>query len=170
MKKSTIALVLAVSMSVSLAGGASAQAIVTLLGAPLSVVTQSSAFPATMLTGQIQTLNGTTQTAWRVSNPTGTGAGYRVNIRATDFVNGVHMLAVNNLQALGDSDIVTIAGNRKPMRRLTSAQAPLTTDQAVIVAEPDAGMGTDAFTPTFSLTLPADICAGPYTATIVAGL
>jgi WxL domain surface cell wall-binding len=169
MKKSTFALVLAAVMALSIAGGASAQAIVTLLGAPLSVTTQSISFPATMLTGQVQTVSGTTAAAWRVSDPTGTGAGYRVNIRATDFANGTHTLTVANFRlALSDSDIVTVAGNLKPVSSLTSPHALLTTDQTLIVAGPDTGIGTYTLLPTFSLTIPADTYAGIYTATITA--
>ena len=174
MKKTLALTLLIIALLMLTVSPASAQAIITLTGAPLSVSTQSITFPATMHTGQVQTVSGATASAWVVRDPTGTGAGYRVNIRATNFVNGSHSIPVGNFRlALANADIVTVDGNSKPTSALTSLTPLSTSDQTLLSAATDTGMGTYNVTPGFTLTIPADAYAGTYnatvTATIVAG-
>lgn len=169
MKRTITTLLLTLTFLLLTLGPVSAQAIITLTGAPLSVSTQSITFPVTMLTGQVQTVSGTTAGAWVVRDPTGTGAGYRVSLRATNFTNGPHSIAVGNLRlALANADIVTVDGNTKPASAMTSLTPLSTSDQTLLSAATDTGMGTYQVTPTFSLTIPADTYAGTYTATVTA--
>ena len=167
MKKTIAVTLLVMLLALATISAASAQAIITLVGALLSVSTQSISFPVTMLTGQVQTVSGVTAGAWVVRDPTGTGAGYRVNIRATNFVNGSYSLAVGNFRlALANADIVTVDGNAKPVSAMAALTPLSTSDQTLLSAATDTGMGTYNVAPTFSLTIPADAYAGTYTATV----
>lgn len=169
MKKIITATLLVMLLALATIGAASAQAIITLMGAPLSVSTQPISFPITMLTGQVQTISGATAGAWVVRDPTGTGAGYRVNIRSTDFVSGSHLIPAGNFRlALANADIVTADGNTRPVSVMASLTPLSTSDQTLLSAAADTGMGTYNVVPTFSLTIPADAYAGTYTATVTA--
>ncbi len=147
-------------------GVARADAIVTVSGGSLSVTTQQISFGSVSLTGADQTANGTT-TAWVVTDPTGTGAGYRVTIAATSFTSSSNTIPVSGFRAtLADASVTTVGGNTKPTSNMTTAAVLSTTAQTLLTAAANTGLGTYNATPTFTLLVPADTKAGSYTSTV----
>ena len=121
-----------------------------------------------------QTVNGST-TTWDVGDNTGSGAGYRLTIAATDFSDGAgHTILVSNLAAqLLDTDIVLQTGNTKPVSALAAYTALSTTAQNLLTANINTGMGTYTALSSFRMIIPASAYAGSYvstvTVTIIAG-
>ncbi len=174
MKNKTIALVITALMvltSVVMVLPANADGIITLTGGTLSVLPQNVDFGTHVLTGYNQTFQGTT-TAWTVADPTGTGAGWHLSIKATDFSkNGdtSKKISVAGFKAsLDDATIANVDGNDKPVSTMTALLQLSTSDQTMASAVPGTGMGTYTVLPTFTLDVPAEAYAGSYTAIMTA--
>lgn len=162
---------LMVLTSVVMASPAKADGIITLTGGSLSVLPQNVDFGTHGLTGYNQTFNGTT-TAWTVSDPSGTGSGWRLSVKATDFTkNGdtSKKLSVAGFKtSLDDANIVKVDGNSKPVSTMTSLVALSPSDQTMVSAAAGTGMGTYTVLPAFTLDVAAEAYAGSYTAVLTA--
>ena len=162
------------NVAITAIGSVILQVAVNSLGS-LSVAAKHIQFEAVTLNGQPQVSNGTTASPWDVKDPTGTGAGYHVNIKATDFSDGAgHIIAVSGFRTLlPEASIVLVQGNEKPLSGMTTATALSGTDQVLLSAALNKGMGTYTANPTFTLDVPAETYAGAYesvvTVQIVAG-
>lgn len=170
-KRFTLAFALALVLALGLAGIAYADATVTISGGTLSVTGQSISFTAS-LTGADQTVYDNDATNWSAVDPTGTGAGWHVNISATDFSDGgTKTIAVSNFKVKLDAgNITTVAGNTAPTSQITSYTALSGTAQSLLSAAVDAGMGSYTFVPDFSLDLAAETYAGTYTSTVTVAI
>ena len=147
----------------------SADATITISGSPLSVTPQAITCTTVVLSGIAQTATCTTS-AWTIKDPTGTGAGYRLQISATNFSDGAgHTIPVSGFKlTLADTAITTTAGNTKPASAMASATPLSTTAQNVLSAAVNTGIGTYNATPTFSIDVPPDTFSGSYVSTISA--
>lgn len=138
-------------------------------GAALSVADSGSdiAF-STTLDGSDKTLTVEDNDGWAAIDPTGSGDGWHVNISATDFSDGgSNTIAVSNFKVkLLDADITVTAGNTKPTSSMTTYTPLSTTAAALMSAAADAGMGSYAFNPDFSLDVAAETYAASYTSTV----
>ncbi len=162
---------LLVLTSVVMASPVIADGVITLTGGTLSVAPQNVDFGTHGLTGYNQTFNGTT-TAWTVSDPTGTGAGWKLSIKSTDFTkNGdaSKKISVTGFKAsLDDANVVKVDGNDKPVSAMTSLLSLSASDQVMASAVSGTGMGTYTVLPAFTLDVPAEAYAGSYTAVLTA--
>ena len=126
------------------------------------------------------TLNGTNQTTTDtidvgVTDLTGTGAGWNLQITSTQFTNGSQTL---------DTDTTTITGVTTSCDQTTCTDPTNSTVTYSVtvpagVAEPavkffsadaNTGMGDFTVTPTFSMAVPATTYAGTYTSTMTISL
>src|SRR5690606_24052639 len=123
-------------------------------------------FDGVTLDGTEQNVGGASETAWTVTDPTGTGAGWTVTIQAGDLeetTDPTKTIPASGFKA-SLSDIDTIAGNAPPTSSL--AGASLDQEQVLVSAAAGEGMGTYEVTPTFTLDVPVDTYAGTYEATV----
>ena len=169
-KRFTLAFALTLALALGLVGIAYADATVTISGGTLSVTGQSISFTAS-LTGADQTVYDNDAANWSAVDPTGTGAGWHINISATDFSDGSHTITVGNFKVKLDAgNIATVAGNTAPTSQITSYTALSGTAQSLLSAALGAGMGTYTFVPDFSLDLAAETYAGTYTSTVTVAI
>lgn len=139
---------------------------VEITGGNLSIVPQAITFEGVTLSGAAQSGIAGSTTAWTVTDPTGTGAGWTVTIQAGDFektTDPTKTIPASGFKA-SLSDIDTIAGNAPPTSSL--AGASLDQEQVLVSAAAGEGMGTYKVTPTFTLDVPVDTYAGTYEATV----
>jgi hypothetical protein len=122
------------------------------------------------------TLDGTDQTAldegvldYVAEDATGSGAGWHINISATDFDAGgpgPYIGVANFKVKQPDADITVVAGNTKPTSSITSYTALSTTPAKLMSAAVSEGMGEYQFDPDFSLDVAAETDAGSYTSIV----
>ncbi len=171
MKKQILAVATAALVSVmSFVPAFAQQGSVTVGGGSLSVS------PAAITIAPV-TLNGTaridiagTTTAWTVTDATGLGDGWHVNIAATNFTHTVDStryipLAGFDAQLLS-GDIDTADGNEPPTTSMGSFTVLTVEAQALASAALGKGMGTYTLLPTFQLDVPAATYAGSYVSTV----
>ena len=141
---------------------------ITLTGHDLTVVPQAINFVGVNLDGTDQPNVAGTTTNWTVTDARGTGAGYTVNIKATDFVNvGGKTISVTGFEmTLPNTAITELAGNDKPVSAFTTATALTTEAQPMVTAAAETGMGSYTLLPTFTLDVPAETYAGAYTSVV----
>jgi len=167
MKLKTISISLTLLLLAALAAPVLADATITVSGGTLSVTPQAVAFAGVTLNGADQTSTGTSS-AWSASDLTGSGSGWHINVKATDFSDGAgNSIAVGGFRIqLQAGNISTVAGNTAPSSQIASLTALSTTDQSLLSAASGAGMGTYNFTPNFDLAVPAETFAGSYSSTV----
>ena len=140
--KFLITTLLIVNLCLATVSAANADASITISGSPLSVTPQAISCSTVTLSGSAQTATCTTS-AWTIKDPTGSGAGYRLQVTATDFVNATDAtkkIAVSGFKlTLADAAITTTAGNTKPVSAMTSATPLSTSAQNVISAVVNSG-------------------------------
>jgi hypothetical protein len=127
-------------------------------------------------------LDGTDKTAtsdagsnsWAAEDARGTGVGWHLTIRATDFIDGTKTIDISaadqefKIQLL-DSDIDVVYGNTQPTSSVTDLTAiPEVPASALTFAWADVneGMGSYTLNPSFELAVPAETLAGNYSSTI----
>jgi opacity protein-like surface antigen len=149
-------------------GTTGASGTISLTGGSLSVEAAAIGFTGFALDGTAHNdVTGTT-TEWTVKDPTGTGAGWKLNISATDFTNvGGKLIPVSGFEvSLLDENIEVVAGNDAPTSSATTALVLTTEPQKLVSAAVDEGMGTYTLLPTFTLDVPVDTYAGDYSSTV----
>lgn len=112
---------------------------------------------------------------WLAIDATGTGEGWQLNIKATEFENedGYKIPAKALEITLLDESIFTVAGNTKPSSMNLSSTPLSSSSQVLALAPRGEGMGSFSLTPTFSIEIPTGSSPGPYftliTLTILTG-
>jgi hypothetical protein len=146
-----------------------AQGEVTVTGGTLSVTPAAITINSVTLTGLAQNNVAGTTTAWTAKDPTGTGAGWRVTVEATDFEksgDATKTIEVEGFElTLLDTAVTLVDGNTKPTSSFATAKA-LGAAQTLVTAAAGTGMGTYTILPTFTLDVPADTYAGTYVSTV----
>ena len=167
MHKKLLPLGLAIILALGLVVPAFAEtATIVLTAGTLSVTVANISFGTVALTGALQTVPGTT-TPWTGRDLRGTGGGWHVNIRATDFSDGTHTIAASDMDMqLANANITVVAGNTKPSSNFTAMTPLANTDQSFASAALNQGMGTYNMAPTFQLDIAADAYAGSYSSTV----
>ncbi len=143
---------------------------VTLTSGSRSLTTNPVDFGTAPLSGAEQTVD-TTPLDWVGSDATGTGAGWNVTVSATDLTAAGGTITVDNLKLqLLDVNIVTVAGNAKPVSQVTSYQPLSGAALKILSAAVDTGMGTYTFPPDFRLNVPVDSVPGVYAASLIVSM
>lgn len=133
----------------------------------LTITTAPITFPGITLNGADQTVAGSTS-AWR-ADATGEAGGWNVTVASTDFTDGGSgTIAVPNFEVrLLDTDIVVVSGSPTgPVSTQTVFAALSATPLKIASAASGTGDGVYDMTPGFRLTVPAEVLAGSYTATV----
>jgi hypothetical protein len=118
-----------------------------------------------MLDGTDQLIAGSTG-LWQVQSTYPQGTAWHVNLRATDFSDGSHAIAVSNFEArLLDANI---SGTDKPTSQMPVYTPLDTLDQQLLVYSGTNGQDTFTFTPDFQLYVPASTYQGSYGSTMTA--
>lgn len=176
--KTVLALILTLSLFL-LFGGVSHAATSTATAASVQVgggnlsiaaVNPTVDFGTVTLSGSAQTVNKTVGDV-NETDLTGTGAGWHVTVKASQFASGSYSLPVGSLQ-LAAPTAITKTGGTTSAAPVTQTGAPWVIDTAsavpVLSAATGTGMGT--YTSTFggnlSLTVPANAYAGTYSSTL----
>ena len=130
-----------------------------------SVPTSTSAAPVT-LNGKDQTT--TYALAVTVVDTTGSGAGWNLTIKSTQFTAGSHTLSTS-ASSIKTAPTPACVGSCTPPTNSVSYSSPLvlsTTAQKFFNAAVNSGMGTMTITATVTVAIPANTYAGSYTSTL----
>lgn len=140
---------------------------IDIYGDAMMVLPNAIQFQTITLDGQAQVSQGIT-TPWLATDPTGLGAGWHLNIAATDFSDGHgHAIAVNGFRAsLPESAITRLYGSTAPTTTMNLPTALSTTPQMLLHAVADTGMGQYTLQPAFTLDVPSDTYVGTYTSVV----
>jgi hypothetical protein len=171
MKRRILAFVFIIVLASSLAVPAFADTTtgsIVLTGGSLSIASQPITFTGFTLDGQAHNNVPGTTTNWVAKDPTGTGAGWHVTVSATDFITGTRTIANTGFKMqLLDGAISVVDGNTAPTSSLTDFTAFAgESEQVLLAAAADTGMGTYNLLPTFTLDVPAQTYAGAYESTV----
>ena len=160
-----VALMLATAVPAFAADGT---ATVVVTGGSISVTPKAITFTGVTLDGTDHNDVSGSTTAWDAEDPTGTGAGWHVDVASTGFTNaGNKTIAVTGFDIqLLDASIAVVAGNTKPTSSVTAMTNLSATPVKICSAALDTGMGSYTLLPTFQLDVPAETYAGTYTATV----
>jgi len=174
MNRKLIAIAVAFLLTIGLVGSVFADASVVISGGALSSTPQSIGFAGVTLAGVDQTVSDTDVSNWSVADPTGTGAGFHINISAANFIKTgdvTKTIAVANFKVrVTDANITLVDGNTKPTSSITSYTSLSGTAQALMSAAAGNGMGSYTYVPDFQLTIPAETYAGTYTSVVTVAI
>lgn len=125
------------------------------------------------------TLDGTNQTVAdpfdiSVNDPTGTGAGWNLQITSTTFSTGgatpktlsTSASSITGVNAVCDAGTCTAPTNDVTYPLTVPADATAPSAATFFSAAADSGMGDFTVTPTFSVDIPANTYAGDYSSTV----
>lgn len=103
-------------------------------------------------------------TQWLAIDATGTGEGWQLNIKATEFENedGYKIPAKALEITLLDESIYSVAGNTKPSSMNLSSTPLSTSSQVLALAARGEGMGSFSLIPIFSIEIPTGTPPGTY--------
>ena len=168
MYKKLLPLGLAIILALGLVVPAFAEtATIVLTAGTLSVTVANITFPDTALTGAAQLVADNSANAWQAADATGTGAGWHLNINATDFSDGSHTILASEMDMqLTNANITVVSGNAKPTSSFTVMTPLANADQEFASAALTEGMGTYNLVPDFQLSIAADAYAGSYSSTV----
>lgn len=179
-------------------GDGDAISTITLTGGSLSIVIDNMAFTGVTLTGTARTsVPSDLGDPWVATDPTGTGSGWNLMIKATDFSDGTHTIPLDYTYLGGHQylfdmnvdDVTALDGHNQPSLGTglagdmpyiiagtpdwNSLSGVQTVDQKFIGADEDEGMGKYEIQPDYFLDIPAEMYAGTYTSvmyvTVTAG-
>lgn len=140
----------------------------------ISMHKENIVFDAITLNGANQyTVDSTDLTPWTANDPTGLGLGWTVSIKSTDFIMDGDATKTIPLSAgfeaqLKQTTVAAGAGVQAPVPNTQMAALTLLTnsDQVMLKANVDEGMGFYSYLPNFRLLVPASTYAGTYRATV----
>jgi hypothetical protein len=106
----------------------------------------------------------TMDSQWLAIDATGTGEGWQLNIKATEFENedGYKIPAKALEITLLDESIYSVAGNTKPSSMNLSSTPLSTSSQVLALAARGEGMGSFSLIPIFSIEIPTGTPPGTY--------
>ena len=166
----TLVAVLALAIAVpSFADDITGSATVT--GGTLTMsAADNPAFPETILNGTDQTQNDSINIS--VSDLTGTGSGWNLQITSTTFTNGGGKTLANNAMSITGASAACATGtctdptNGTGYPLTVPADATAPTAVKFFSAAADTGMGDFTVSPSLQLSIPADTYAGTYNSTV----
>ena len=174
MNRKFTAVAVAFVLMIGLVGSVFADASVVISGGALSQSPQSVGFAGVALTGADQRINDTDSSNWSAADPTGTGAGWHINISAANFIkqgDATKTIAVANFKVrVLDANITLVDGNTKPTSSITAYTSLSGTAQALMSAASGNGMGQYTYVPDFQLTVPAETVAGTYDSVVTVAI
>ena len=128
------------------------------------------AFPETILNGTDQTQSDSINIS--VSDLTGTGSGWNLQITSTTFANGTGRTLANNAISITGASATCTSGTCTDPTNGTgyplTVPADTTAPTAIkfFSAAADTGMGQFTVSPSLQLSIPADTFAGTYNSTV----
>jgi hypothetical protein len=133
-------------------------------GTSLSIQTYDVSFPLVELNGYSQNISGFPSQPWIAIDSSGVGAGWRVSISASNFLNqSGKTIPVQNLSVqLLDENIISLEGNEKPYSTFLEFSSLSEFPQVIASAPAGTGMGSYSLLPEFSLIIPANAYSGQY--------
>jgi hypothetical protein len=132
------------------------------LGGALSLTSSPVVFSNTSLDGSNQTLSAQPLVPWSVLDARGTGAPWTATIAASDFVSAAGTVDTTQRSMPASSLKVTVgeptAGiGSDAITNITGASSlPLSTSAQTLISSTGASKGLYTFSPTFTLTVPAN--------------
>lgn len=132
------------------------------LGGALSLTSSPTVFSNTSLDGTNQTLTAQPLVPWSVLDARGTGAAWTATISATDFISAAgtvdttqRSFPASSLKVSTGSPTAGLGSD--PITNITGASnLPLSSSAQTLISSTGASKGAYTFTPTFTLTVPAN--------------
>jgi hypothetical protein len=181
MKKTMVTLFILAALMFMSVRPVFADATIGIQGGTLSFTTEAITFTGVTLDGTTQEGIAGETGQWEVSDPTGTGSGWKVTVEADDFKEDsapTKIIAAHNItmillpEHLANLEETGYPNNALPVIEGTFDEEYLSigSQQILLVAAADTGMGTYGFSPDFQLTVPASTYMGDYTSIITVTL
>lgn len=141
-------------------------------GGELAITVTDVSLPSAMLTGANGTISGASSGTWLIKDARGTGSSWSLSVAASGSLvsaagvveTTTRSIAISNLAIAPGS--MSRSGGSDPTTNISTNAVELTTSSQTIVACSSLCRGRYTFTPTLTLTVPANVFRSNYAGAI----